>query len=315
MKKLKWLSMALALAMCTSFAMPALAAEEKSDAEITAQPLSAAKQKLSPGKLFDLVEESGGALFEAMGDVYNDLSSDEIAEILASAGEDYLDIMEEVLDNLLLIAEIDEDEEIPYSYKHTETPHWTHEDDGSAIYVHNSNEGVVVHYIYGGKLQEEITGKGSAIMHTDDKAASLINTPDLKIREAQYYVKAQYIRAQNRLLINFGSADGLYDLGGVDLVYRGENSIFMQAFYPVKRIRDLDIAEPYRATRVLLQAERVRMSQSFISKADISSIRLSGGYPSWEAFAFEDSNTFDFTLKGYKLYDPSGKLLLDSATY
>ena len=310
MKKLQWLSLAMALAACTALASPAMASAPASASQSAKEKT---QKEITPANLYDLIAAKGEKLYNSMEEEYYDLSDDDTASILDSAAGDYLDIMEEALSNLYLLALADEDDSIPYNiYKYAPSMRWDNFTDGSAIAVSNTSNTVTVRYVYGGKIKEDLSNAKGMIKTSQQKEDELVNSPDLKVTGGEYYVQASYIRGQNRMSVSYGSKMDEWDLGCVDVVYRNDNSIYMQVTYPVKRMRSLPVEEPFWAGRIYLQENRFRMSQTFVDKSEVPSIRVNSPYVSWDSFAFEDSNTFDYNKNSFKLYDPQGKLLLDS---
>ena len=308
-------------------------ASSSKSAVVTAEEEEAAAKKgtrvlVSPAKVANIVDELASDALDKMEEAYDSIPDDDIrtkdytaSDIYAEGADIFDEMMYEMMDHLDLLSWVDSSEELtPYALHGSGARIYDNfADFGVATSFKNTDKSISASYIIGGKPRVLLN---DGIPQTEEqKKSTFFQVYQMQITGAKMYAEYTYYRAENRLRVDYGSKaattsydgkDGsIYDMGGVDLVYRGVNSVFMQMFYPVSRTRENPEVETYFLARVLLQKDgRVRITAKHTTMDGIT--RLFGGYPSWNDFKLKDAveweyngsnEAFSFTAKdGVVLY-------------
>lgn len=293
----------------------------------TATPI-AKRTPVSPAKVADVLDATSTKAFTQMEAVYDALPEDEtvtgkdytVTDIFAEGSDIVDELTYEALDHLDLLSWVDSSEDLTNYKLHGSGARLydNYSEYGISTAFQNTDKSITASYIIGG-TPRKLLNIGTDIPLTEDqKKSSFYQVHQMQVEQAKMYAEYTWYRAENRLRVDYsthgsttaygGIDNSTYNLGGVDLVYRGENSIFMQIFYPVNRTRENPEVETYFVARVLLQKDgRTRVSAQNASLNKIN--RLYSGYPSWNDFKLKNATEWDFTSKGFTLVSNEGKTL------
>ena len=299
----------------TTSAVADSSSSSSKSAVVTAEEEELAAKKgtrilVSPAKVANIVDELATSALDAMEESYDSIPDDDIktkdytaADIYAEGADIFDELMYEIMDHLDLLSWVDSSEELTAYALHGSGAriYDNFADFGVATSFKNTDKSISASYIIGGKPRVLLN---DGIPQTEEqKKSTFFQVYQMQITGAKMYAEYTYYRPENRLRVDYGSRaattaydgkDGsIYDMGGVDLVYRGVNSVFIQMFYPVSRTRENPEVETYFLTRVLLQKDgRVRITAKHTTMDGIT--RLFGGYPSWNDFKLKNAVEWEY---------------------
>lgn len=303
----------------TATTNPSASATTTATAAPTATPK--AMQAVSPAKVADIIDSLSVTAIDNISKTYDTLPDEDVkgedytvADIYAEGAETFEQTVYEVLDHLDLLSWVDTADDLTNYQLHGSGARLydNYSEAGISTAFQNTDKSITASYVIGG-TQRNLFNIGSDIPLTEDqKKSTFYNVPQMQIENAKMYAEYTWFRNTNRLSVDYGTKGSTSsyggvdkttaDLGGVDVVYRGENSIFMQIFYPVQRSRENPEVETYFVARILLQKDgRVRVSSKNTTYSKIT--RLVSGYPSWNDFKLKDATSWDFNGEKFTLTD------------